>query len=134
MRLTGPATEAAELAVEELTELLLDDTAAFDELLEETEEELLDETETEELAALDETLDEDRLDATEDALDDDGVKVGAFDELLTATLATEDAEDDATEDTEDELTTLAPAGAAAVSTNTDLIADQLPTASPALTP
>lgn len=134
MRLTGPATEAAELAVEELTELLLDDTAAFDELLEETEEELLDETETEELAALDETLDEDGLDATEDELDDDGVKVGAFDELLTATLATEDAEDDATEDTEDELTTLAPAGAAGVSTNTDLIADQLPTASPALTP
>lgn len=115
--------------------MLLDDTAAFDELLDETAlEVLLDDVEDEELAALDDKLDAEELGATEERLEDDGVNVGALDELLATLLATDELEDDATEDAEDELTTLTPAGAAAVNTNTDLIADQLPTASPALTP
>lgn len=130
--MTGPATEAAELAAEELIELLDDDDTAFDELLDDVDE-LVDDT-GEELTALDDALDAEELGTTEAALDDDGVKVGAFDELLKAILGTEDLEDEVSEDAEDELTTLAPAGAAAVKTNTDFMADQLPTASPALTP
>ena len=131
--MTGPATDAAELAAEELIELLDDDNAAFDELLNDVDE-LLDETTGAELTALDETLDAEELGATEARLEDDCVNAGALDELLATTFATDDLEDDAREDAEDELTTLAPSGAAAVNTNTDLIADQLPTASPALTP
>lgn len=120
-------------------ELLLEDTTAFDELLDETALEVLlddfeDEGAIEELAALDDRLDAEELGTTEERLEDDGVNVGALDELLATLLATDELEDDATEDAEDELTTLTPTGAAAVSTNTDLMADQLPTASPALTP
>lgn len=123
--MTGPATAAAELAEEELSELLLDDMAAFDELL--------DDTAGEELAAFEETLDAEELGATEAVLDDEGVNVGALDELLEAIFATEDAAEEIMEEAEDELI-LTPTGAESVRTNTDLIADQLPTASPALTP
>lgn len=119
--MTGPATAAAELAEEELRELLLDDMAAFDELL--------DDTAGEELAAFEETLDAEELGATEAALDDEDVNIGALDELLEAILATDDVEEAA-----DEVVTFSSNGAAAVCTIKDFMGDQLPTPSPALMP